>query len=60
MDQHVATVEFTDGVWRPVYEQPDGRQYIDVEGAPVYGTWYIPRDEPQPDAVVSAAGQDVR
>jgi hypothetical protein len=57
MDRHVATVEFThDGVWRPVYEQPDGRQYVDVDGVPVYGTWFIPRDEPQPDAVVVTPG----
>jgi hypothetical protein len=43
MDEHVADVEFTDGVWRPVYQQPDGRQYvIDASGEPVYGVWYIP------------------
>jgi hypothetical protein len=28
MDQHVAIILFTDGVWRPVYESADGRQYI--------------------------------
>jgi hypothetical protein len=39
MGQHVATVKFTDGVWRPVYERPDGRQYVDVDGLPIYGTW---------------------
>jgi hypothetical protein len=28
MDEHVATIWFTDGVWRPVYEGADGRQYV--------------------------------
>jgi hypothetical protein len=56
MDEHVATVEFTDGAWRPVYEQPDGRQYVDVDGEQVFGVWYVPRDElVAPDAVVCPA-----
>jgi hypothetical protein len=46
MNEHVATVEFTDGVWRPVYEQSDGRQYVDVDGEPVYGVWYIKEATP--------------
>jgi hypothetical protein len=37
VDHDVATILFTDGAWRPVYEQPDGRQYVDVDGAPVVG-----------------------
>jgi hypothetical protein len=28
MDQHVADVEFTDGVWRAVYQDSRGRQYV--------------------------------
>jgi hypothetical protein len=51
-DQHVATVEFADGTRRQVFEQPGGRQYVDDNGVPLFGVWYIPRDEPQPDAVV--------
>jgi hypothetical protein len=53
MEQHVADVEFTDGVWRAVYQQPDGRQYvIDGGGEPVFSVWFIPPDEPQPCAIV--------
>jgi hypothetical protein len=33
--QHVADVEFADGVWRAVYQEPSGRQYvIDASGEP--------------------------
>jgi hypothetical protein len=28
MDEHIATIWFIDGVWRPVYEDADGRQYV--------------------------------
>jgi hypothetical protein len=38
VDEHVATILFTDGVGRPVMEDGDGRQYvIDADGNPVYG-----------------------
>ena len=47
MDQRVATIEFTDGIWRSVCEEPDGKQYVrDDEGDRVYGVWFIARDEP--------------
>jgi hypothetical protein len=26
-----------------------------VDAAPVYGVWFVPRDKPQPDAVVGDA-----
>jgi hypothetical protein len=53
MDQHVASIEFTDGVWCRVYETSDGRQYvIDDDGHRVYGLWFIPPDDPQPTVVV--------
>jgi hypothetical protein len=49
------TVEFTDDVWRQVYRDRQGRQYIlHVSGEPVYGVWFIPRDEPQPTVVVDS------
>jgi hypothetical protein len=36
----VAFIEFTDGVRRPVIEEPSGRQYVlDGDGEPVYGIW---------------------
>lgn len=49
MPQYVATIQYTDGVWRSVYEEADGRQYVvNADEERVYGVWYIPR----PDAVV--------
>jgi hypothetical protein len=42
-----------DGVWRAVYQDPRGRQYvIDTAGEPVYGVWFIPVDELQPSIIV--------
>jgi hypothetical protein len=33
----IAEVDFTDGPWRPVYENPDSRQYVlDDQDEPVY------------------------
>jgi hypothetical protein len=37
---------FTDGTTRPVFEDPDGRQYVGGDGKRVYGTWLPPADEP--------------
>jgi hypothetical protein len=57
MDQHVAEVDFTGGVWRAVYQQPDGRQdVLDDAGEPVFGVWFISPDEPRPCAVVDHTG----
>jgi hypothetical protein len=48
VDQHITDVEFFDG-WLPVYQQPDGRQYVlDADGEPVFGVWYMPPDELDP------------
>jgi hypothetical protein len=52
MDRHVANTLFNDGAWREVYETPEGRQYVDVNGEPVYGLWFIPPDELEPDVIV--------
>jgi hypothetical protein len=50
-------VEFTDGVWRAVYQEPGGRQYvIDATGAPVFGVWFIPQDQPRPCVIVDRTG----
>ena len=55
MDEHVATIWFIDGVWRPVYAGDDGRQYvIDGGGVKVYGVWYYPRGEPMPTVILNA------
>jgi hypothetical protein len=37
---------FTDGIKCPVFEAPDGRQYVEDAGERVYGTWLLPADEP--------------
>jgi hypothetical protein len=43
------------GVWRPVWEDRHGRQYVlDGDGEPVYGVWRVPRDDVQPCAIVDA------
>jgi hypothetical protein len=33
MDQHVATVEFTDGVWRPVFGPASADRFGELRGA---------------------------
>ena len=53
MDFIVCYTRFTDGQRRPVYETPDMRQYvIDDDGEPVYGVWFIPRDQADVPVVV--------
>jgi hypothetical protein len=57
MDGHVADVEYTDGVWRPVHQDAQGRQYvIDGTGAPVLGVWVIPEDQARPCVIVDRTG----
>lgn len=53
-DPIVARILFVDGIWRDVYEQPDGGQYVfDQDAEPVYGVWFIPREEmPEPTAII--------
>jgi hypothetical protein len=52
---------FTDGTTRPVFEAPDGRQYVEDGGERVYGTWVPPSDEPAivtgPDCVSAPSGR---
>jgi hypothetical protein len=43
--QAIATVEFADGVTRVVYEDTVGQFVLDDEGEPIYGVWYVPREE---------------
>jgi hypothetical protein len=45
MNPPVATVPFTDGVARPVYEEDDRQYVIDDGGERVYGVWIL-ADEP--------------
>jgi hypothetical protein len=46
-DRQIADVPFVDGAVRPVYEQPDGREYVfGYEGERMYGVWVKPPDEP--------------
>jgi hypothetical protein len=37
---------FTDGHTRPVFEDHDGRQYVEDDGERAYGNWLPPADEP--------------
>jgi len=58
MDKHVATIRFTDGEWRPIYEEVGGHQYvINGDGEKVYGVWFIPPSEPSPTVIVNAAAR---
>jgi len=44
-DPIIAYLTFVDGARRPVFEQPDGRQYVlDDDGERVHGVWLIPPD----------------
>jgi hypothetical protein len=53
MDQHIADTVFADGVWRPVWQDGKGRQYVlDCDGEPVYGVWLIQTADGQPCVVV--------
>lgn len=51
----LAYAPFTDGTFRPVFEEPDGRQYvIGDDGGRVYGVWLKPTDDPAPLIVPAA------
>ena len=55
--QPIASVEFSDGVTRLVYEDALGQYVLDEQGEPTYGVWYVPPQEldamfgPQPITV---------
>ena len=52
-DEIVARVLFTDGIWREVYQQPNGRQYVlDQDAEPLYGVWFLPRVDDLPEPIV--------
>ena len=40
--QPLGWVEFTDGIKRPLFEM-HGKQYVEVEGQPVFGVWLVDR-----------------
>jgi hypothetical protein len=45
-DPIISCIRLVDNADCPVFEQPDGRQYVlDDDGDCVYGVWFIPRDE---------------
>jgi hypothetical protein len=57
MARNLTSLLFADGLWRVVWEEPSGKQYVvvDDDGTREYGVWYIPQpadEEPYPDAVV--------
>jgi hypothetical protein len=55
-DPIIAYTEFNGPPMRPVYERPDGRQYVlDDDGEPVYGVWFVPREEA--DVAMGVRGQ---
>jgi hypothetical protein len=51
-DEHVASTEFLGGAMRPVFQTPEGRQYVvDDDGKRVYGVWFILEDADRPVVV---------
>ena len=57
MDQHLADVDFVDGIRRPVSETPTGRQYVvDDDGQRLYGVWFLPSDVAEPIIVLGDRG----
>ena len=54
-DPIIAFVNFTDGTSRAVFEKVDGHQYVvNDEGDPVFGVWFIPKDEIDLPLIVDA------
>ena len=43
--QPLASVQFSDGACRFVYEDAHGQYVMDDEGEPIYGVWFVPRAE---------------
>jgi hypothetical protein len=41
----LASVEFTDGVTRLVFEDAHGQYVLDDQGEAWYGVWFVPREE---------------
>jgi len=41
----IASVQFTDGPCRLIYEDAQGQYFIDDAGEPVYGVWLVPREK---------------
>jgi hypothetical protein len=53
----IGCVRFTDGVSRPVFRDPAGRQYVlDERGLPVFGVWLDPRQNEQADEPLVVQG----
>jgi hypothetical protein len=54
-DRHVADMEFPGGVWRAVQETPRGLHFVLLDDRqPVYGVWFIARDDVRPCVIVDA------
>jgi hypothetical protein len=57
MHDRIVVRVLIDGVWRAIYEQPDGRRYVlDDDDERVYSVWHYLREKmlPTPDVVVEA------
>jgi hypothetical protein len=52
----VAEIQFTDGTARSVFEDTRGQYVLDDDGEPVYGVWFIPREECDVPVIVNAGG----
>jgi hypothetical protein len=58
-DQIVVRV-LIDGLWRAIYEQPDGRRYLlDDDDERVYNVWHFLNEKMQPKPGVVVEAHDV-
>jgi hypothetical protein len=59
MARNLTSLLFADSLWRVVWKESDGKQYVivDDDGTREYGLWYLPHpddEEPQPDIIADA------
>ncbi|HLW66473.1 MAG TPA: hypothetical protein VKS79_14255 [Gemmataceae bacterium] len=45
LSQPIASAQFADGACRLVYEDAHGQYVMDDGGEPIYGVWFVPREE---------------
>jgi hypothetical protein len=59
VNERGAFSNFVDGKTRPVYPEPDGRQYVYNYDERVHGVWLVPESEPDlPFIVVRADAEE--
>ena len=52
----VGHVLLADGQSRPVYEDESGQFVLTDDGEPIYGVWFVPREECAMPVIVDGSG----